>query len=206
MDVKWLGTVDYIDSLTLQNQSVEKNKITGRNLILGCEHSSVITLGRRSEGDGEIRSKTHLPVVKVSRGGHATLHSPGQLVIYPILNLRELKLTVRDAICLLEKATQASLKSLGIETHRKHEEPGLYTDKGKIAFLGINVSHGITSHGVSINVSNDLSLFKNIRSCGIENESFDRVASYNDQILTHELFNRWVSEFQELLQKESSCI
>ncbi|MES2768310.1 MAG: lipoyl(octanoyl) transferase LipB [Bdellovibrionota bacterium] len=171
--------------------------------ILGVEHPSVITLGKRAEPSEEIKitldslEDLNIQYYKVDRGGHATLHSPGQLVIYPILNLSEYGLTVRDYLCALQKSTIAFFDQLGIKTFAKEDSPGIYTKKGKIAFFGIRVKKGIAFHGLAINVSNDTEDFSLIRSCGASLETFDRVADHGVKMPLADLYSRWTDAFLE---------
>jgi lipoyl(octanoyl) transferase len=148
------------------------------------------------------------------RGGQATLHTPGQLVIYPCVHLTRIGIGVREYVSLLERTTQNFLKDLRIESTPNPEEPGLYTKKGKIAFFGIRVTHAITSHGIAINVTNDLSLFKLIRSCGVEGETFDSVSTAASGSGSarkkspppgplKRLFALWVNHFRKELEKIS---
>ncbi len=161
----------------------------------------MITLGKRAEPSEEIKinldslEDLNIQYYKVDRGGHATLHSPGQLVIYPILNLSEHGLTVRDYLCALQKSTIAFFDQLGIKTFAKEDSPGIYTEKGKIAFFGIRVKKGIAFHGLAINVSNDTEDFSLIRSCGANLETFDRVADHGVKIPLADLYFGWTNAF-----------
>lgn len=149
-----------------------------------------------------------ISVVKIHRGGQATLHSPGQLVIYPIIDLKALSLGIKEYVNLLMAITRKVLANYGINTAFVVKNPGLYTDNGKICFFGIRVSRGITSHGIAINVNNDLGLFSNIRSCGKDHENFDSFAKRGIDADCQSLFSDWNKEFQlvfsQFLPKEES--
>lgn len=170
------------------------------------EHPSVITLGKRADPKEEIKINVdsledlNIQYYKIDRGGHATLHSPGQLVIYPILKLSEHNLSVRDYLCTLQRATIQFFKSLGIETHAKEDSPGIYTEKGKIAFFGIRVQKGVTYHGLSINVFNETEDFSLIRSCGTNQEKFDKIKDYGVDDSLESLFQKWVGFWNLELQ------
>ncbi|MCB9027402.1 MAG: lipoyl(octanoyl) transferase LipB [Bdellovibrionaceae bacterium] len=204
---EWLGLVDYNASVEAQNTQIEKVKSGRGPVVLGCEHPAVVTLGRRCEGDAELRSSPAeiesqgIQLVKTQRGGHATLHSPGQLIIYPIISLKEIKLGVKDYMHMLMAVTSDVLAKRGVNTAFVTKTPGLYTDKGKIAFFGIRVQGGVSSHGVSINVSNNLELFKNIRSCGKDSENFDSLISRDVNAQCQELFIEWFAEFEKVYYK-----
>ncbi|MCB0349263.1 MAG: lipoyl(octanoyl) transferase LipB [Bdellovibrionales bacterium] len=164
--------------------------------VMGLEHSPVITLGRRANKllDLQIDEKTikglGYEVVQSERGGQATLHHPGQLVIYPILPLKNFNLGIRAYVDLLLVVTKDLLSSYGIHTMLGSERPGLYTASGKIVFIGIRVENGISRHGIAINVSNDLSEFHLIASCGVIDSKLDKVSHYVN-IDTKTLFLQW---------------
>lgn len=158
----------------------------------------MITLGRSAIPEEEIKVQIdslddlNIQCYKVDRGGHATFHSPGQLVIYPILKLSSHGLTVRDYLCALQETTIEFFKQSGIKTHAKDDSPGIYTDKGKIAFFGIRIKKGVAFHGLSINVSNEMEDFSLIRSCGLNSESFDQMSFYGVSDSLEQLFLHWV--------------
>jgi len=194
----YLGSVNYEESVDLQNDLHTLCQKTQGSYIIGLEHPAVMTLGYRAQASEEIY-EAGLPLAKSTRGGLATIHSEGQLVIYPILNLRNLGLGARDYVQLLLETTQTLLKELGIESCIDSKAVGLYTSKGKIAFCGIQIRGGISQHGLSLNVRNDLSLFSRIRACGIENPQFDSLESYSVSHTLGELYGRWVEIFKEKL-------
>ena len=168
---RWAGAIPFEDSLKEQERLKPLAK-KGEFCFFGFEPlEPVISHGLRS-GDADVlwpesRLKSHgIKRAALKRGGEATLHAPGQLVIYPALSLPLLKIKVRDYILCLEDLTRQALAGLGIQTERRDRDSGLSTQRGKIAFFGIHVSEGVSQHGLSINVNNDLSLFSAIKSCG----------------------------------------
>lgn len=207
MRTQWLGQLDYVKSLELQNFSISIAE--SDPVIWGVEHPTTITLGRRGDplkdvviGFKGLREK-NIPVVAVERGGQATLHNPGQLVVYPILSLPSFGLGVKDYVSLLEEVTKKLLNSYGITACCKGDEPGLFTIKGKIAFYGVRVSRGVTSHGLALNITNDLSDFSMIRSCGKASEHFSKLADFIDPVPSLEaLFSDW----SQLFLKELATI
>lgn len=156
--------------------------------ILGLEHPFVITLGRRAK---EVPAG---PVIRVERGGEATLHSPGQLVIYPIVKIRG-RIQVREWVELLQQVTARSLLAVGLETSAG-PHAGLWTSKGKIASMGLRITDGVSTHGLAINVCNDLSLFNRISPCGMKpGSAMDSLASQDISMGTEALFQLWCEEF-----------
>ena len=195
----WWGIADYSEILSMQHNISKKVLAGAKPQILAGEHHSVITLGIRANNTEIINSE--LPVVLSERGGLATLHSEGQLVIYPILNLKELNLGVRDYVCLLLTTTKRTLEKFGIKALCDFEKtPGVFTENGKIAFCGIKISQGISMHGISININNDLSLFENLVSCGSRSQKMDRVQNYvQSEISSRQFFDEWHGIFNTAL-------
>lgn len=198
-EASFLGRIEYSQAVSIQENLVQLVKQKRFGAVIGLEHPAVLTLGHRL--DEKVFFNFDIPKIKSSRGGLATIHSEGQLVIYPILDLRELKWGVKTYVMTLLQSTQALLNELNISSQMDEHAVGLYTESGKIAFCGIQVKNGISLHGISLNVRNDLSLFKNIVACGVQNPSLDRIQNYNVNLTLEELFRRWVEIFRLNLQK-----
>lgn len=194
---EWKGTMDFSKTLEFQQRFKTPAK-SGQGVFLGFESKKhVITLGLRSDKGHilwtEEKLKNHdISLHHIRRGGEATVHSPGQLVIYPVLHLPLLGLKVRDFIVALEEITQAVLEDFGIKTKREGKYAGLSTKKGKLCFFGIHVSEGVSQHGLSINVDNDLTLFDSIKSCGEKDRRHDSLSFYPDvSVSKQNLFFKW---------------
>jgi len=196
---RFIELTDYGLVYKLQEQ-ISDGLIHSKSIVtLGCEHRDVITLGRRAQ-DSEIFKSGILPVVRSTRGGLATVHSRGQLVIYPLLNLREHGIAVKKYVTILLETTQELLAYYRVSAKVDLQQVGVYTALGKIAFCGIEIKNGISRHGISINVSNDLDLFQLISPCGLQNSKMDRLQNYTDSELDlRTLFGQWSSLFQEKL-------
>ncbi len=199
LESSYLGLYDYSRAerlqLDLQNLALKNHLYS----VIGLEHPAVLTLGHRADAQLEIMV-TNIPVVQSTRGGLATIHSEGQLVIYPILNLRELKLGVKDYVCLLLKTTQELLAEYEVHSSVDEKSIGLHTANGKIAFCGIQIKNGISQHGISLNVRNDLQLFDAIRACGMKNQPLDKLAHYGIDASLSELFTKWKDLFRRQLE------
>jgi len=216
----WYSMISYSQALELQNQYRLKVRQRPQNIyLMGLEHQFVITLGRRALVEKEISwSKEKLQlngaeVVITDRGGLATLHSPGQLVIYPIFSLENYRISVKSYVDLLLKVTQNFLLNLGIESFTQEDQPGLFTKNGKIVFIGLRIRDGICYHGLSINIANDLSLFESIQSCGVFRPRLDQVLNYEGFLLEKGFainqgeylkifFQKWSDVFSGEFQKE----
>lgn len=175
LEIRDCGLVDYRQMLHMQLALCKKRQEgTIPNTILLVEHPDVITLGARQSRNILLVSRDELEqkkvdVVDIRRGGGTTVHNPGQLVIYPILNLQEQGLCIRDYIRKLEMIGAELLKPFGINSEGKKDFPGLWIDNRKIASIGVRVSRFTTYHGMAINIHNDLSLFDAIVPCGLKN-------------------------------------
>jgi lipoyl(octanoyl) transferase len=168
-----LGRTGYLDALELQRQMVERRKrgeIPDQLLIV--EHPHVITMGRNGHDNNvlaspELLARAGVEFHHTDRGGDVTYHGPGQIVGYPIFDLREWK---RDVVAYLrgvEEALIGSLAEFGIAAGRVEGATGVWTEHGKIAAIGIHVSRWVTSHGFALNVDTDLNYFRYIVPCGL---------------------------------------
>ena len=154
---------------TLQIQESLRNKVLKNNtdnyLIL-VEHDHVYTLGKNANSNNILKSTCE--IIKTQRGGDVTYHGPGQLVAYPIINLKKKKIGVKNYISMIEKLISNILIDYNLEPQILKEETGVWVQNKKIASIGIHVTRGVTMHGLAINVNTDLSYFDNIISCGIQ--------------------------------------
>lgn len=140
------------------------------------EHDPVFTLGMNADA-AHLRDPGEIPVVKVDRGGQVTYHGPGQLVVYPLVDLRRAGLGVRDLVTALERSVIAMAARFGITAAARPGAPGVYVDGAKLASVGIRVRRGASYHGVSVNVDMDLAPFGRINPCGYEGLAMTQVAA-----------------------------
>ena len=139
------------------------------------EHQNVFTAGSSTPKEFKIDEINSIPVIKVNRGGKITFHGPGQLVIYPLINLKKRKKNIIDYINTLEDICIKAFKRSDIKLHRKKEKNrGLWVENNnelkKIIFIGLRYSRGIIYHGLSINFDLDLDNFKKIDPCGLKSK------------------------------------
>jgi lipoyl(octanoyl) transferase len=185
--VERLGTLAYADALELQSRLVQRRR-EGEipDTLLLLEHPHVITLGTSSQHDNILVSADEarllgIEVFDTGRGGGVTYHGPGQLVGYPIFDLKPDRRDVHRYIRDIEEVLIRSLAEFGVSASRKPGLTGVWVGHEKIAAIGVRVSSGwITSHGFALNVSTDLSYFHSIIPCGIREygvTSLDRVAA-----------------------------
>ena len=166
--LKNLGTLEFSAALHLQERLVElKHGETSTDILLFLEHPHVYTLGR---GGNELNvlAAQDVPVYRTSRGGDVTYHGPGQLVVYPIIDLRsKLRKVVHRYVRNLEQSAIYTLADFGIATTRRPPHTGIWIEDRKIAAIGVAVRRCITYHGLAFNVNTNLGYFKRIIPCGL---------------------------------------
>ncbi len=131
------------------------------------EHPPVFTQGQAGKAE-HLLFPGDIPVVQTDRGGQVTYHGPGQLVAYPLLDLRRLNIGVRELVTRIEQTIIATLAYYDIESAAKADAPGVYVNGDKIASLGLRVRRGCSFHGLALNVAMDLAPFQRINPCGYQ--------------------------------------
>lgn len=193
------GVLRYGEARALQESLVERvRQGNAAETIIFCEHEPVLTLGRLTKPDDLDRNdpfwRDHrVELVGVSRGGGPTYHGPGQLMIYPVIDLRRRRLGVKSFVDEGLRALSDVTRSYGLEAHHSLEPAGVWVDRQndlstvKIASVGLRIEHGVTNHGFSLIVSGDIGPFVRFRPCSlssvlvssIERELGNRVESNN---------------------------
>ena len=177
-----LGSVPYRAAWALQRRLVEaRHQDVIPDVVLLLEHPHTFTIGRRGSENEVLAPPERLAalgatVVEVDRGGLATYHGPGQLVGYPILDLRPRDRDVRSYLRDLEQALIATLQETGIPAQRVAQKTGVWVADRKIASIGVRFSRWISSHGFALNVTTDLSYFSHIVPCGMPAVTMTSVA------------------------------
>tara|TARA_X000000368_G_scaffold44892_1_gene32245 strand:- start:3781 stop:4395 length:615 start_codon:yes stop_codon:yes gene_type:complete len=167
ISVKDLGICNYNIALSKQEFTREELiKKTGKDTLILLEHNHIYTLGKNANRDNIL--KNDCEIIQTDRGGDVTYHGPGQLIGYPIINLKRIGLGVKSYVNHIESLLIAVVHEHNIDAHTKKGKPGVWVDNKKIGSIGIRVSHGVTSHGFSLNVNTDMNYFSNIISCGID--------------------------------------
>jgi lipoyl(octanoyl) transferase len=170
--LRWLARMAFGDALAVQEDLVAKKRADqslGDELFL-LEHDPVYTIGRTPD-QSSLRGAAHLPhpLFPINRGGQATYHGPGQLIGYPIIDLRNCGQDLHRYLRWLEDLLVETLGTLGIAATTREGLTGVWVDNRKIASVGVGVRHWITMHGFALNVCGDLSPFDQIVPCGISN-------------------------------------
>ena len=170
--VRWLGRINFADALELQEKIVAQKRAEPSlaDTILLLEHDPVYTIGR-TPGQSSLLGGSHLshPFFQINRGGQATYHGPGQLIGYPIIDLRHCGQDLHKYLRWVESVLIEFLSGFGIEAQRREGLTGVWVEQRKIASIGVGVRHWITMHGFALNVCGDLSPFDQITPCGISN-------------------------------------
>ena len=171
--VKDLGLIEYQRAYRLQNQYVGRVLDGESPVLLLCEHPPVLTLGRLAQQRHLLVSEERLKekgieIFSIDRGGDITLHAPGQLVVYPIINLVDFGRDLRAYLRRLEQVAIDLLGGFGILAQRYPGRTGVWAEGWKIVSIGIGVRKWVAFHGLAVNVTTDLSLFSMIKPCGLD--------------------------------------
>lgn len=156
-----------------------RDETTGDQCWL-LEHDPVFTQGQAGQAE-HVLAPGDIPVVQVDRGGQVTYHGPGQLMVYPLIDIARLGIGVRELVTLLEEITVATLADWGIDAAPRRDAPGVYVAGKKIASLGLRVRRGRAYHGLAINVDMDLSPFQRINPCGYAGMPVTRLSDLTDE-------------------------
>jgi lipoate-protein ligase B len=195
-----LGRMEYLAALEVQETLVAlKQRKTFADILLFVEHPHVYTLGRGGD-ESNVLAAQDVPVHRTARGGDVTYHGPGQLVVYPIIDLRSrLRRDVHRYVRNLELSAIRTLKEHGLEGARRPPFTGIWIDNRKIAAIGVAVRRSITFHGLALNVNTDLLYFNRIIPCGL---SWADVTSMTRELGTNqnlaEVRERFVHHFAEV--------
>jgi len=176
-DLLDLATIDYDRALLVQKE-LHKKRCAGDipDTLVFCEHPTVITLGCRAAMENILVSEEYLrchniPVISTNRGGEVTLHAPGQIIAYPIFDLKIIGKNIRLFLRKLEEVMLRFLCDYGISGRRVEGLTGVWIDDRKIGSIGITISKWVSYHGISVNINTDLNYFRLICSCGIRDKS-----------------------------------
>jgi lipoyl(octanoyl) transferase len=168
MKIEWLGRIDYQTGLGIQEERLNECLNHGEESVILLEHEPVYTIGRLLDKSSlRVIDQLPYPVFETNRGGQATYHGPGQLVGYPILDLRA---RGRDLHCYLRKLEDLLidlLKEFEIKGSKVEGKTGVWVQERKIASIGVGVRKWVTMHGFALNVASDLSGFQSITPCGL---------------------------------------
>ncbi len=158
----------------MQRFTDERDERT-RDEIWFVEHPPIFTLGMNARRE-HLLSPGDIPVLQIDRGGQVTYHGPGQLVVYPLIDIRRRRLGVRQLVIALERAVIDMAAELGIAATCRRDAPGVYVDGAKLASVGLRIRRGASYHGMALNVGVDLEPFGRIEVCGYRDLAVTRLA------------------------------
>lgn len=204
-----MGLIDYQKAWDLQHQLWSKRvEEELPDLLLILEHPHVITLGRRGNRQHllvsrEVLEEMKIPLFQVERGGDVTYHGPGQMVVYPILDLKEYGYRLIRYIGQLEEVILRVLKDFGIEGKRDPLNRGVWVNGEKIASVGVTIKRWVSFHGFSLNYETDLKYFELINPCGLEGKKMTSLEKIlGTKISRDELTQRLAIYFKEIFQRD----
>ena len=175
--IRYLGTAPYEPTWRAMQRFTDERQDATADEIWFAEHPPVFTLGLNA-GREHLLAPGDIPVVQIDRGGQVTYHGPGQLMIYPLLNLRRLKLGPRGLVVALENAVIAYAAERGLTAAGSRQAPGVYIDGAKLASIGLRIRRGACYHGMALNVSLDPQPFERINVCGYRDLRVTRLADH----------------------------
>lgn len=200
MKIHDLGMRDYQPTwLAMQQFTLQRDNTTEDELWL-LEHAPVYTQGLNGQS-AHLLNTNAIPVVQTDRGGQITYHGPGQLIVYPLMDLRRLRFGVREMISCLEYSVIALLAQHGIEAYARKDAPGVYCNEAKIASLGLRVKRGGCYHGLSLNVDMDLQPFTDINPCGYAGMQMTDMKTLGVDIDMASIKQQFISVFLSYMQQ-----
>ncbi|KAJ6642758.1 putative lipoyltransferase 2, mitochondrial [Pseudolycoriella hygida] len=202
------GPLDYAKGLELQRKIASQfNRADNfKNILIVTSHLPVYTIGIRTTNytinDEERLRKLGAQFFKTNRGGLITFHGPGQMVVYPILNLKDFKPSIRWYVCHIEKTVIDLCKKFGISANTS-PDTGVWIGDKKICAIGVHGSRYITTHGLALNCNTDLSWFQHIVPCGIEGKGVTSLSSeLNRNVTIDETEGPFLRSFNKIFQCE----
>lgn len=165
LHIRHLGQQDYESVWHAMQQYTDTRNSDSPDELWIVEHPPVFTQGQAGKSE-HILNAGDIPVIQVDRGGQVTYHGPGQLVVYPLLDIKRSKLGVRQLVTHIEQSIIDMLAKYDIQAYAKADAPGVYVNERKIASLGLRIRKGCSFHGLALNVDMDLAPFRRINPCG----------------------------------------
>lgn len=173
--LRHLGLVDYEPTWRRMQAFTDHRDKNTADEIWFLQHPPVFTLGMNASRE-HLLMPGDIPVVEIDRGGQVTYHGPGQLVVYPLLDLERAGLGVRQLVCALEKSVIELVATWGIEAYGRRDAPGVYVGESKLASVGLRIRRGCSYHGLALNVDLELEPFSRINPCGYRGMKVTRLA------------------------------
>ena len=196
--VKNLGLQPYSIIYNAMHQFTQQRDTDTQDEIWLVEHPAIFTQGKVGKAE-HLLHQTNIPVIQTDRGGQITYHAPGQQIMYILIDLKRLKMGIRDTVSALENSVINTLNDYHISAVAKPDAPGVYVNEQKICSLGLHIQHGCTLHGLALNVDMDLSPFNNINPCGYAGLKMTQVKAFLSDINPEEIRSKLVNYFIDQL-------
>ncbi len=201
---RWLGRVEYEPTWRAMQRYTDTRDADSPDELWCLEHPPVYTLGMNADA-AHVLDAGAIPVIPIDRGGQVTYHGPGQLVVYPLIDLRRRNLGVRGLVTALESALVAVVAEFGIAAAPRREAPGVYVAGAKLASVGLRIRRGCSYHGLALNVAMDLEPFARINPCGYAGLSVVDLKSLGVGLGTREIAERLVPHLARTLGIEAGA-
>jgi len=207
LHARWLGRRDYLPVWRAMQSYTDRRTAASPDEIWLLEHPPVFTLGQAGRAE-HVLAPGPIPVVHIDRGGQVTYHGPGQLVAYPLLDLKRLGLGIRQLVDRLEQSVIETLADFALAGERRPGMPGVYVAGAKIAALGLRVRRSRCFHGLAFNVAMDLAPYARIEPCGYRGLEVTDLARLGVAPLpdTRSVGRHWLAHFCRLLGYNSTSI
>jgi lipoyl(octanoyl) transferase len=197
--IRDLGTQPYLAIWEKMKQFTASREETTPNECWILEHSAVYTQGQAGKAEHVINAG-NIPIVQSDRGGQVTYHGPGQIIVYVLLDLRQLNIGIRTLVTRLENILITLLANYQITATSQCNAPGVYVNDKKIASIGLRVKNGCTYHGISLNVAMDLKPFLGINPCGFATLKMTQISDFVPDItlsdVADQLKDLFLNEFK----------
>lgn len=199
MIIKDLGLVDYQPVVDKMREFTQSRDADTEDELWLLEHQPVFTQGANGQAE-HVLDLHDIPLVATDRGGQVTYHGPGQLIAYPLIDLRRYKSGVREMVSRLEQTVISMLSDFDIDANARKDAPGVYVDERKIASLGLRVKRGACYHGVSFNIDMDLTPFSYINPCGQAGMEVIDLTSLGIKLDMADAKQQFISAFNKQMQ------
>jgi len=186
LKLKNLGCVDYMPTWRAMQQFTDTRTSETDDELWCLEHPPVFTQGLNGQAH-HVLNPGSIPVVAIDRGGQVTYHGPGQLVVYPLWDIKRLNVGVRSLVVGIENAIIATLREFNIQANGSREAPGVYVDRRKIASIGLRIKRYASYHGLALNVDMSLEPFTRINPCGYQGLEVIDMKSLNANVTLPEV-------------------
>jgi len=200
LTVRQLGLTDYQSAWQDMQAFTDKRSDNTPDELWFIEHPPVFTLGRNSKQE-HLHNTGDIPVIRTDRGGQVTYHGPGQLIVYPLLNIKQRQLGVQSLVRILEQSVIDLLSDYSLDAQRREKAPGVYVDDRKLAALGLRIRKGCSFHGLSLNVDMDLSPFSMIDPCGYSGLEVTQLKDLGVDASLEAISTQFQAHFERLLDK-----